>query len=284
MISKSAFTILLFTLYLLCFSSSAYACPPVHGYPDFNCDGKFTIAFFGDSVTRGDADPKINSVTGGVPLRVKKYFKKNLPKGSFKVLNFGVSGIKCLNLRIEARKKILKNEKGVANADAAIYACGLNDFHTHKNPTLTRAYLKGMKRFSKKRGIYSEVAMVTQTKRPWQQPWVAAVNSKISNLGKKIRYDLIDPNLSISGDLIHPHGVGYKLMFNVLFDFLSSDSFTLFGEKQLKLADLDEDLVYDSFEVSTFGTDPTNPDTDGDTLLDGEEIFYTFTDPLVAND
>ncbi|GEM_PF-3435129 len=271
---------LVFGVFALGRPQVANACPATYGYPDYNCDGKFTISFFGDSVTRGISDPMINGVTGGVPLRVKQNFKQNLPKKTFKVLNFGHSGIKCLNLQIEARHRILKNEKGSADSDVAIYACGLNDFHTHKNPALTRAYLKAMKRFTKKRGIYSEVAKVTQTLRPWQQPWVAAVNNAIKNLGKRIRYDLIDPNIHVDNDLIHPNGAGYNFMFETFFTFLTSSEFIPLGENQLKLTDLDNDQLYDQFELSKFGTDPTIADTDGDGLLDGAEIFTHNTDPL----
>jgi hypothetical protein len=46
--------------------------------------------------------------------------------------------------------------------------------------------------------------------------------------------------------------------------------------------DTDGDHVADGDEPNLYGTDPTNPDTDGDGLSDGEELFGIFTDPLVA--
>lgn len=46
--------------------------------------------------------------------------------------------------------------------------------------------------------------------------------------------------------------------------------------------DLDRDGLKREDELY-LGTDPKNPDTDGDGLLDGEEWFYYFTDPTTEN-
>ena len=45
--------------------------------------------------------------------------------------------------------------------------------------------------------------------------------------------------------------------------------------------DTDGDHVADGDEGTLYGTDPTNPDTDGDGVTDGEELFATHTDPLL---
>lgn len=47
-------------------------------------------------------------------------------------------------------------------------------------------------------------------------------------------------------------------------------------------ADGDDDGLYDDDETYVYGTDPFNPDTDGDGFGDGEEIYYG-TNPLVAD-
>lgn len=47
---------------------------------------------------------------------------------------------------------------------------------------------------------------------------------------------------------------------------------------RLAESDTDNDGVADDVEAD-FGTDPSNPDTDGDTLLDGEELYVIGTDP-----
>jgi hypothetical protein len=48
--------------------------------------------------------------------------------------------------------------------------------------------------------------------------------------------------------------------------------------------DTDGDGLADGDEVNIYLTDPFTWDTDGDGASDGEEIFGTFTDPLVWND
>lgn len=49
-------------------------------------------------------------------------------------------------------------------------------------------------------------------------------------------------------------------------------------------ADSDGDGVADGDEISIYGTDPLNRDSDGDGISDGEELFGVNTDPLVWND
>lgn len=49
-------------------------------------------------------------------------------------------------------------------------------------------------------------------------------------------------------------------------------------------ADTDGDGVADGDEISIYGTDPLNRDTDGDGVSDGEELFGINTDPLVWNE
>jgi hypothetical protein len=46
--------------------------------------------------------------------------------------------------------------------------------------------------------------------------------------------------------------------------------------------DTDGDHVADGDEPTLYGTDPLNPDTDGDGASDGEELFASYTDPLVG--
>ena len=48
--------------------------------------------------------------------------------------------------------------------------------------------------------------------------------------------------------------------------------------------DTDGDGVADGDEPTLYGTDPLNGDTDGDGAGDGEELFGIFTDPLVWDD
>jgi hypothetical protein len=48
--------------------------------------------------------------------------------------------------------------------------------------------------------------------------------------------------------------------------------------------DTDGDGVADGDEPNLYGTDPLNRDTDGDGASDGEELFGIYTDPLVWDD
>jgi hypothetical protein len=48
--------------------------------------------------------------------------------------------------------------------------------------------------------------------------------------------------------------------------------------------DTDGDGVADGDEPNIYGTDPLNLDTDGDGATDGEELFGSHTDPLVWDD
>jgi hypothetical protein len=48
-------------------------------------------------------------------------------------------------------------------------------------------------------------------------------------------------------------------------------------------ADTDGDGVADGDEINIFGTDPLSADTDGDSASDGNELFWTMTDPLVPD-
>jgi len=43
--------------------------------------------------------------------------------------------------------------------------------------------------------------------------------------------------------------------------------------------DTDDDVLLDGEEIFDYATDPNNPDTDGDGYLDGEEIEHGY-DPL----
>jgi hypothetical protein len=46
--------------------------------------------------------------------------------------------------------------------------------------------------------------------------------------------------------------------------------------------DLDADNYADALELEV-GLDPTNPDTDGDGVADGDEVTIYFTDPYTAD-
>ena len=67
-----------------------------------------------------------------------------------------------------------------------------------------------------------------------------------------------------------------------LLNGIDEDCDGLFDE-DFQTIDSDGDTLTDLAEYSTFGTNWSNPDTDGDGLEDGAEIWYYFSDPLVAD-
>ncbi len=80
--------------------------------------------------------------------------------------------------------------------------------------------------------------------------------------------------------------IGFNLIayFNPIDNDLDKDS--LLNDEEIKLGtdprnpDTDGDGLRDGAEVRTYHTDPLKKDTDGDGLNDGEEIFAYHTDPL----
>jgi lysophospholipase L1-like esterase len=279
---KPYYQILILISLVLGNAASSLACPKRAGIPDVNCDQKAIIAFFGDSVTRGVGDPQKTLYSGGVPLRFKRYLHQELglPSTEYKSLNFGFPGISCEDLKVKLRNAILDNKRNVANADVIIIACGLNDFWEHSDSDRSLAYIESMRRFIKKRGIFVDVAMLSDTNRFFQQPFVNELNKKLKIYGDRIRYYLIDSLTMLTGDNIHPNEIGYDFMFDIFKEYIFGLPFRKAAKLQQKLKDMDDDGVYDKFELSEFGTNPELFDTDGDGLSDSEELFIYNTDPL----
>lgn len=263
--------------------SDTFACPTVHGLPDFNCDGVFTIAFFGDSITRGRTDPLYDGRSGAVPLRLHRRLKSTLPSKRFKVLNFGTPGITCRALRSNVRTIIKRNKSGVESSDVAVFACGINDYLKGLTTESAFSDLKQMQKFGQSRGMFSIVANVSHTGIDPLQRWIDRLNSKIKSLGGYLRYDRLNPDTMLVPDKIHPNGDGFSFMFSSFYSFLTGWSFIRLGVEQLGLTDVDDDSVYDSFEITKFGTDPSLEDTDGDLLSDGQELFRYKTNPLAVD-
>ncbi len=268
---------------ILIISRHAFACPPVHGFPDYNCDGVFTISFFGDSIVRGRTDPLYDGRNGSVPLRLHNRLKQIIPRGQFQVLNFGTPGITCRALRSKFRSSVKRNTAGVAKSDVTVLSCGINDYLHSVTPEASFFHLQQMQLFGQERGIFSLVANVSQTGIGPLQKWINKLNSKVKGLGGQIRFDLLNPRTMLVADRIHPNKRGFDFMFASFFSFLTWENFVTLGADDLQLSDRDSDGVYDSFEVKKFATDPSAADTDGDLLSDGAEIFTYRTNPMAAD-
>lgn len=276
-------TIFIATVSVLFVDQQALACPPVHGFPDYNCDGIFTISFFGDSIVRGRTDPLYDGHSGSVPLRLHNRLKETVPREQFKVLNYGTPGITCQELRSKFRSAVRKKSSDAGKSDVAVFSCGVNDYLRAVNPNASFFHLQQMQRFGHQQGIFSLVANVSQTGIGPLQRWINRLNHKVKSIGGYIRFDLLNPKTMLVSDRIHPNKRGFDFMFASFFSFLTKADFVTLGESDLLLRDLDDDGVYDSFEAIKFATDPSAADTDGDLLTDGAEIFTHRTNPKSAD-
>lgn len=126
-------------------------------------------------------------------------------------------------------------------------------------------------------------ATLLNCKRPYQQPFIRATNQTLlkynspNTLPVLIRFDKIDvfKRDYLRVDKLHPNGSGYSAMQRTAQRAIQGPIQTLMASKR---TDLDADGLYDQVE-DKFGANPAMADTDGDTLLDGAEVFEYLTDP-----
>jgi lysophospholipase L1-like esterase len=269
-------------IYVAFSSAIASACPQVSGLPDYNCDGRFIISFFGDSILRGRTDPLFQGHNGSVPLRLIKQLEQSMPSGRFKVLNFSVPGNTCQAGHSRFRAAIERNELGVAASDVAVFSCGINDYLHFQSPEAAFARIRSLRRAADRAGVFGLVANVSRTRIGPLQSWIDRLNEKIKQLGGYIRFDRLNPRTMLTADGIHPNGSGFAFMTDTFYRFLTNARFVSLGEGQLGLTDSDGDKLYDRYEESVFGTLPTSSDTDGDGIDDGTEVVNG-TDPTIFN-
>lgn len=247
-------------LALLCSAQSAFACPDINGLLDINCDGQVRIVCFGDSITYGTAD----STGLGYPGNLKQ-----LHPGVV-VLNVGDPGEKTPQGKIRAAQ-IFAQEN---HADFIVILEGVNDYWLFYSATNTKNNLFNMVASGNNTDAVVLLAKLTQVKRTFQQPWVNSVNSAI---GSATQVDFFSLGQGIiSSDLLHPDASGYAEMADFLSDILIEQT------ALNRPADLDEDGIYDFAEPS-FNTNPALADSDGDGLLDGEEVFTYHSDPNLTD-
>jgi lysophospholipase L1-like esterase len=255
---------------------TSHACPRVSGFPDFNCDGQFVVSVVGDSLVYGTDDTE-NHGRGGYVLRAEE-----LLKGAT-VNSFGYPGITTMALttKIERsfkRKNHRRLAEGLAVSDLIILDVGRND-EWSKTYTETATALKELRaeieeRVSKETGykplVVTAVLMVTRTLK--KAAWISELNRYISGSNSRtapsdLRFDSV-PYQYCGADRIHPTSKGYEKLAKVLVKYVTV-SYPVHVNALRK--DRDADGLYDIFESSRFGTDPHNPDTDGDGVLDGDD-------------
>lgn len=255
----------------------AYACPKVADLPDFNCDGEARVVVLGDSLVYGTGD-KSNGGQGGYVLRTQSYFNEAA------VINMGVPGLETQDLVSNIKNAFSGRGSSeiadeLSRADLVVIDVGRNDFWNFKPYSSTTRNLSRIRS-----SIDSSVtlrghpaplvvtAVLMLPNRGGQGPWVKDLNLLIqrtnsSHFPADLRFDTVSKRL-LGTDRLHPTSKGYGAIAAVLIQYLKT---TYLSHANTLREDNDEDGLYDIFEVSRFGTDPTDPDTDDDGIKDGSD-------------
>ncbi len=270
-------------------ATDLFACQTINGVPDYNCDGQVKITVLGDSLVFGFGD-QANKNKGGYVLRASKKLT------SIDFVNLGEKGLRAGTLlsRISKDLKTSKDNKytqAIFNSDVVVLDLGRNDRWLFGEPIATRRDLGKIGSLIKSRSeangsvapmVVTAVLMLPN--RGSQGPWVAELNKLIlaSSTDKDpadLRFDKVSKRL-LASDNIHPTSKGYVELAKVFLNYLKKPL-----PKHMKVfrPDSDNDGIFDRFETSMFGTNPELTDTDSDGMSDGQEVFQTLTDPLVAN-
>ena len=258
-------------------ASDAHACPKIGDLPDFNCDGKVQVVVIGDSLVSGYGDTANNN-RGGYVLRTQA----SLPRASVK--NFGVPGLNTVELLLNLSKAFrgtsyLALAEALVGADVVVLDIGRNDRWFFGQPLQTARRIRRAQSLIKtevsERAGHAPLvitAVLMLPNRGGQAPWIVELNKFIekSNSAEApadLRFDTVSKRL-LSSDQIHPTPLGYKALAAVFTSYLKK-SYPLHA-RTLR-PDEDEDGLYDIYEAAVFGTDPNDPDSDDDGLLDGDD-------------
>lgn len=260
------------------------ACPLLKHVVDFNCDREIKIVAVGDSIVRGRGD-LVNNNNGGWILRLGKLIKAK------RAVNMGIPGITsgALLQRLTGylNKPNGREAKQLRNADIVIVSVGINDFFQDADAGLTVRNIKRIVDLIRRKtesldGLapFVVVAKLLPTTRGFQRGYQEDVNTLLARyrseaLPSYLRFDLLDETF-ISQDGIHPVSEGYDQLAAIAKGLVV-------GEVRASMLaarpDSDRDGVFDYFERTEFGTDPSRKDSDVDGLSDGKEIFTYGTDP-----
>lgn len=274
------------TLVILFSLQNAYACPKIGGLIDYNCNQSIKIAITGDSIVKG---------VGGLPDEegYVARLRELLPRAT--ITDLGVAGVTSFRL-LRAFKKLLSQKKEgetkikTNDADIIIVDVGRNDFYSHGIPSLTVNNIRRLVKFLRthvgadvQSPPYIIVSTLLPTARRFQQPFIDEVNRLLLKLSSPdfkvlVRFDYIDVEL-LSEDGLHPSPEGYIAMGNQLNYVIRKPLQKLISSRA---KDRDRDGIADYFEVNRYKTDKLISDTDGDSYLDGVEVFDFGSDPLDA--
>jgi lysophospholipase L1-like esterase len=255
----------------------AAACPAVAKLPDLNCDGAASIVVLGDSLVKGIGDTK-NDNSGGYVLRTQEKF----PGAS--VYGYGVPGLRTQPLLSTITKAFSSGVDSelklkLIEADLVVLDLGRNDRWFFGLPEATLRNLKRIRSLIEKKVTEHTgasplivTAVLMYPNRGAQAPWVKELDQLIlkshtPQYPADLRFDTVSKRL-LAPDNIHPTSKGYASMANTFTKYLLKEYKTYAA---LARDDVDNDGLYDIYERSKFGTDPSNPDTDGDGIKDGAD-------------
>lgn len=269
--------------------AAVQACPLIANLVDFNCDRALRVAVMGDSIVRGLQDSGITKKNGGYVLDLQHMY----PRARF--YNLGIPGSTSRSLLGVVRRSIRSRTtfyKTLKAADYVLIEVGTNDFWQHTKPSATVRNLRRLKSnvenfVVNQSGVRPIVLLSTlpQTSRGFQEPFIESVDnllalsSNVQTLNVQVRFDELGTAI-LSYDRLHPSTQGYLMMARLVRDIFSE---WLTPKARRERPDLDNDGVYDRFEVSKFLTNPAEADTDGDDLMDGAELFVYRSDPNRAD-
>lgn len=280
-------TFLTLVLLALATPSVVFGCPLIDGLVDSNCDGVLKIGFAGDSFVKGVGDR--SELGGGYVTRVAELFPSAV------VVSYPQPGVPSGILLSRLVRKVPRMGSGPANrnlkdTDILIIDVGRNDYWEDRNPPATvgniRRIVKYLTAELSKHGEAPPViavASLAPTNRAFQAPFISAVDSLLikqtsASLPVYVRMEKLRSSL-LSRDGLHPTALGYAAMSQIIKSYIDVRG----QARALALCrDSDNDGIYDKFEASKFGTNPTLTDTDGDGFSDGEEVFTYETNPLDA--
>ncbi len=269
-------------------ASAAFGCPKINRLVDYNCDQKIKMVFTGDSIVSGVRDTR--AVRRGYPGRLEDFFE------GAEIVNLGVPGNSTQQLYNGFRRYLTKESVGKTyvsslNADYFFIEAGTNDWLTDR-PDLTVRNLvrtiKHIRRVTKRIDGTSPifiVATITPNVREGNREYSERVNTLLlaaKSRGQLPVYVRVDdmPRRYLDDDGLHPDPKGYRFMARRFRSFIRGQLQKMASAQR---PDRDSDGIYDAVERVRYGTDRRLADTDGDGLTDGEEVFETFTDPLVAD-
>ncbi|MCB0317562.1 MAG: SGNH/GDSL hydrolase family protein, partial [Bdellovibrionales bacterium] len=260
------------------------ACPLVNEFIDYNCDQTLKISFTGDSFVNGVGDSRRR---GGYVGRIRNKIDY------IKFTETGVNGVTPSELRRKFLRYFSRKRatyKRTINSDIVIIDVGRNSYWDNESPGRV---VRDIKRLVKTlKNLLTEeqadlepkifVATLMPTKRSFQASFIKSVNNillkrrNFNTLPVFLRFDRLAVR-NIGSDGLHPTSRGYRRAANKLKRFLTNKA-----QRNMARTRVDNDLdgIFDYFETSRYQTDPFLADTDQDTVLDGQEVFYDQTNPL----